>query len=782
MKINSLNIASFGKFKDFKIDFSDGFNLIYGENEAGKSTIMAFIKMMFYGNSGKSSDIEKNPRKKYLPWDTSLMAGSIDFTHNGYDYRLEREFKGSNATDRIVLKNLTLDRTESLSGKSDVGSEIFGLSIAAFEKSVFVGGLGAPEKNSAAEGEISSKLSNIATTGDEDVSAEQVSSRLKKAKEALMSRSGKIGAYDKASAQLSELNLQIKAAADAESKARTIESEIAEKETELAQVSAKGNRCFEIMKKAELFKKKANLEIFIEAAEQKASALKSLTLPDQTVVTKEYTDALKKTKQDLDNCAKQLEEKLEEEGQIKQQLQSLTSSFDEALLASLLEQKASLQTRLLELKSEQESLRQTSDTRKAERGGSKIKPILIISGLILALICGISAALSFSFFTTAYLPIFIIEVLGAVIGLILLIVGIILKNNSKEETPNNIALQNKLTSDIEQMQDKYSEISEHINSLLVEKNTNKALYEARQSELLKKQEAVLDAKNQLFDIKERLSRLCEPFGSVTDIEKIISEIEGKLSTISSAEIKYNLAADGTNCQSLEEAKARLEALSSDCALKNLSADEVSSAKDEFKRHTDISSRLREELALLKGQLKTVLESGQTLPVLEAKKAELEEKLSSQKEFCDAVDIAAETLTESFAAVRQSFSTVLEEKTSRIFEGLTDKAYSSVDISKELDISVNKQGVFGTKDWQYLSSGTQDQAYLSLRLALTELMSEDEALPVVMDDVLAQYDDTRSDRAMSFLNGFSSGHQIILFTCHENVKNLAEKLNIKTINL
>ena len=55
MKIHTLHLASFGKFKDKTIHFEDGINLIYGENEAGKSTVMAFIKAMLYGFTGRGA-------------------------------------------------------------------------------------------------------------------------------------------------------------------------------------------------------------------------------------------------------------------------------------------------------------------------------------------------------------------------------------------------------------------------------------------------------------------------------------------------------------------------------------------------------------------------------------------------------------------------------------------------------------------------------------------------------------------------------------------------------
>ena len=64
MKINSIYISAFGGIKNLKLDFNNGFNVILGDNENGKSTVMAFIKMMFYGSDRGSSQIAKNIRKK----------------------------------------------------------------------------------------------------------------------------------------------------------------------------------------------------------------------------------------------------------------------------------------------------------------------------------------------------------------------------------------------------------------------------------------------------------------------------------------------------------------------------------------------------------------------------------------------------------------------------------------------------------------------------------------------------------------------------------------------
>ena len=97
------------------------------------------------------------------------------------------------------------------------------------------------------------------------------------------------------------------------------------------------------------------------------------------------------------------------------------------------------------------------------------------------------------------------------------------------------------------------------------------------------------------------------------------------------------------------------------------------------------------------------------------------------------------------------------------------------ISKSFDISAEKCDVFGGKDIAYLSSGTADQAYLSLRLALSELIFlSGDNIPVFLDDALAQYDDGRAKKALEYLKGYSKNHQIIMFTCHNSFFDFAQE--------
>lgn len=72
-----------------------------------------------------------------------------------------------------------------------------------------------------------------------------------------------------------------------------------------------------------------------------------------------------------------------------------------------------------------------------------------------------------------------------------------------------------------------------------------------------------------------------------------------------------------------------------------------------------------------------------------------------------------------------------------------------------------------RDTAYLSAGTADLLYLSVRLALCELTCPtDDPCPLVLDDTLVNFDDARAKRAMALFREIAQHRQVILFTCHE----------------
>lgn len=94
MRLIDLHIEGFGKFHDLDLRFAEGMNILYGHNEAGKSTLHAFLQAMLYG-------LERRPgvgsaaklHKKYRPWDApERFGGTLRLAHEGQVYRIVRDF------------------------------------------------------------------------------------------------------------------------------------------------------------------------------------------------------------------------------------------------------------------------------------------------------------------------------------------------------------------------------------------------------------------------------------------------------------------------------------------------------------------------------------------------------------------------------------------------------------------------------------------------------------------------------------------------------------------
>ena len=99
MKITLLDIKGFGKFNNLNIKPSEGFNIVYEDNEAGKTTLQAFIRDMLYGLKGgrKSRDGSLPPLKQYKPWNGDQYSGILEYRlDDGSGFRIGRNFdKGS---------------------------------------------------------------------------------------------------------------------------------------------------------------------------------------------------------------------------------------------------------------------------------------------------------------------------------------------------------------------------------------------------------------------------------------------------------------------------------------------------------------------------------------------------------------------------------------------------------------------------------------------------------------------------------------------------------------
>lgn len=88
MKIKQAHIDGFGKWHDQDFNFNDNPQLIYGPNEAGKTTLMAFLVSILFGFvDGRG----KKRFAQYIPKDTSSYGGSVLIEVAGQDYLIKRQ-------------------------------------------------------------------------------------------------------------------------------------------------------------------------------------------------------------------------------------------------------------------------------------------------------------------------------------------------------------------------------------------------------------------------------------------------------------------------------------------------------------------------------------------------------------------------------------------------------------------------------------------------------------------------------------------------------------------
>jgi DNA repair exonuclease SbcCD ATPase subunit len=139
MLFTKLKLNYFGRFQNREIELKPGINLIYGENEAGKSTIHTFIKGMLFGIDrmrGRGAASKEDIYTRFLPWDyPGAYNGSMDIKINDKAYRLQRSFHANDKNFTIL--DLSTGREVKL--KEGLISEMIpGLTESTFKNTISI--------------------------------------------------------------------------------------------------------------------------------------------------------------------------------------------------------------------------------------------------------------------------------------------------------------------------------------------------------------------------------------------------------------------------------------------------------------------------------------------------------------------------------------------------------------------------------------------------------------------------------------------------------------------
>lgn len=177
MYITRAILKDFGKFHNKEILFQPGLNVVYGTNEAGKSTMKDFMIDMLFGidkGRGLASRTDQYTLRK--PYDRAGFAGKIEVYAKGRAYQIDRNFlqseKSTQVTDMETGEQVELAQPHSLQGT------VFDMDKQTYLNTLCIGSAGAGTDQSLTD-YLKKKMVNMSTSHSMEVDQAKAVSRLK---------------------------------------------------------------------------------------------------------------------------------------------------------------------------------------------------------------------------------------------------------------------------------------------------------------------------------------------------------------------------------------------------------------------------------------------------------------------------------------------------------------------------------------------------------------------------------------------------------------------------
>ncbi|RKP54327.1 hypothetical protein D7Z26_13275 [Cohnella endophytica] len=218
-----------------------------------------------------------------------------------------------------------------------------------------------------------------------------------------------------------------------------------------------------------------------------------------------------------------------------------------------------------------------------------------------------------------------------------------------------------------------------------------------------------------------------------------------------------------------EAQARLQEL-----LRAHDDASLSALLDERKRNLAEGEDRRSELLDLRGRLAQELALQRRDSEREDSRQrvlELQSKLEQLAGRYAVLSIADRLIVRTKAIFEEEKQPEVLLRASRYFSQMTNRAYVRIVAPGDTKALLAETEDRKLLDSSFLSRGTQEQLYLSMRFALCDAASPEHPLPLLLDDLFVHFDERRLSRTLPVLEELSRTRQIILFTCHRHVAEL-----------
>ena len=785
MKIIEINIRYFGKLRDFVIKPGDGVNIIYGKNESGKSTVMAFIKAMFYGlDSGEK-------RNQYEPWGGGQPAGSIEFEHNGITYFLNRTFGETKGYDKISLFDKTNGESVPLSPGQEPGVLIFGINIKTFVSSVFIGQSGV-----AVEGEnheIIERLVNLTSAGDEHVSKREIDKRLKNAVARLDSK--------KSYAILPELRKQKRELTDSRAEMMKVLAESDDLRDRIA-VDMRGKKTLgeekafleEMYDRLEKKEELAEIDAIIRNRDEVRELEEKFNRLDK-LFSGELADGMSEF---MSDSARLLDEEKMREAALQEKVDELEDlrrqsvSIDRPKLNMTKIVKKYAKEIEIAFDQYDSIVRDRKEMELAIEEKEEPEPepddMRMVGGICAAVM--IAALLLGAFVHWIFYLMGILAVVSIAVYIFIYKKGVDEEDKFSEE---ELALSgineqmNALNEENRYILDEFGvRTMDDFDRLYKAIEQNQKKYIESREKKMKIESQISELKGELEDVRQRLQDNLATYHETESSEEA-SDIINKLSSmkreheklsmkLDSARETYKFMLRGRSIDSLvlysEQIRSSVELEVPDSFTKENVKSKLSAvnAKSE-----EISAQIaREETEL---QLKPY--NTQSVQLVSDEIKALNRRIEHYEFELGAIEEAQKTLDEAFHEMKIDFGPMINYRASRVLSGMTGNKSNTVLVSDKLIPAFAEQGDSQPRSSEIMGAGTYNQIYLALRIALCGVVT-DEILPVMLDDSFVQFDDERMTDALKFIkddNALGEIGQVIIFTCHKRMISAAKKIEM-----
>ncbi len=784
MIIKKLDIENFGKFSGRSINFNPGFNLILGNNEDGKSTLMSFIKLMFYGNLGKSTDISKNPRKKYAPWSGASMSGSIEFESDSESFRLHKEFQRSAASDLVSVFNQNRGERLDISPSQEIGQVFLDMTLGEFERSFFIESFGGFSSDASGDS-LAMRIANLAASGDESISQALVMARITAAKEELISKSGKKGFLVDARERVEKLKSELSALSKQTENQLSLMTEISELKKEISELE-QAIEVIDSAKTADKAKKDLKaLSALAESLKLRENLLQTLHKWCSDVASlKAKVKKLKELRFRIPTTIQVDEGKITHDDYrralvIEDELSALQQ--DKQLIEGRLKAAVSVFVKAFH-----------REQKKSRRNTVIILVLLAILGVF-----GVGLMLIQQYNITGFYAL----LLSVGIGLCLIPGRQRKIYKSKAVKTASDEYEDCLRHLSFFSEDLLKESPEKIESILQGKLSRfffdfrellKSFgcsdfeeFKAKAAESFARAETVKAAEQLKEQFTQDISQLAA-VSSFEEAQEIFKEICSTLTLFEETDRKILVMSDLSGFAANDSKTIESQILQLSELIENTASRTHMPAL--FLQDVDIeccdTHKLKQKLAE-KRQLLGELQSRTSPPAAseDLLLLQLSEERSAERELSDrykALNIASKALEAAISEMNKGLGSLLNQKTGEYLSKITGGKYSEVMVSRNLEVEARSSLAEGYHHWKHLSSGAIDKIYLALRLAAADIIAQKHnPLPLFLDDILTQYDSESCKNALVFLKEYlktsGSVSQIFFFTCHRHIAELAKEL-------